>query len=141
MVRENASFPRVMSSLADSFGRECVPVQLPVGSEADFTAVINLLDPSSDVPTGLGDEVEDARERLIEAAAESDDELEEKYLEGEEITQEELIRGLRAGLRSGDFVPVLFGASQNEHWYCRDIGRNRGSSSGTKRKRGCRRTR
>ena len=112
MDRENASFSRVMSSLADSFGRECVPVQLPVGSEADFTAVINLLDPSSDVPTGLGDEVEDARERLIEAAAESDDELEEKYLEGEEITQEELIRGLRAGLRSGDFVPVLFGASQ-----------------------------
>ena len=112
MDRENASFSRVMSSLADSFGRECVPVQLPVGSEADFTAVINLLDPSSDVPTGLGDEVEDARERLIEAAAESDDELEEKYLEGEEITQEELIRGLRAGLRSGNFVPVLFGASQ-----------------------------
>ena len=112
MDRENASFSRVMSSLADSFGRECVPVQLPVGSEADFTAVINLLDPSSDVPTGLGDEVEDARERLIEAAAESDDELEEKYLAGEEITQEELIRGLRAGLRSGDFVPVLFGASQ-----------------------------
>ena len=112
MDRENASFTRVMNSLADSFGRECVPVQLPVGSEADFTAVINLLDPSSDVPTGLGDEVEDARERLIEAAAESDDELEEKYLEGEEITQEELIRGLRAGLRSGDFVPVLFGASQ-----------------------------
>ena len=112
MDRENASFSRVMSSLADSFGRECVPVQLPVGSEADFTAVINLLDPSSDVPTGLGDEVEDARERLIEAAAESDDELEEKYLEGEEITQEELFRGLRAGLRSGDFVPVLFGASQ-----------------------------
>ena len=112
MDRENASFSRVMSSLADSFGRECVPVQLPVGSEADFTAVINLLDPSSDVPTGLGDEVEDARERLIEAAAESDDELEEKYLEGEEITQEELIRGLRAGLRSGDFVPVLFGSSQ-----------------------------
>ncbi|PKB64244.1 MAG: hypothetical protein BZY82_11605 [SAR202 cluster bacterium Io17-Chloro-G3] len=112
MDRENASFSRVMSSLADSFGRECVPVQLPVGSEADFTAVINLLDPSSDVPTGLGDEVEDARERLIEAAAESDDELAEKYLEGEEITQEELIRGLRAGLRSGDFVPVLFGASQ-----------------------------
>lgn len=112
MDRENASFSRVMSSLAESFGRECVPVQLPVGSEADFTAVINLLDPSSDVPTGLGDEVEDARERLIEAAAESDDELEEKYLEGEEITQEELIRGLRAGLRSGDFVPVLFGASQ-----------------------------
>ena len=112
MDRENASFSRVMSSLSDSFGRECVPVQLPVGSEADFTAVINLLDPSSDVPTGLGDEVEDARERLIEAAAESDSELEEKYLEGEEITQEEVIRGLRAGLRSGDFVPVLFGASQ-----------------------------
>ena len=112
MDRENASFSRVMSSLADSFGRECVPVQLPVGSEADFTAVINLLDPLSDVPTGFGNKVEDARERLIEAAAESDDELEEKYLAGEEITQEELIRGLRAGLRSGDFVPVLFGASQ-----------------------------
>ena len=112
MDRENASFPRVMSSLSDSFGRECVPVQLPVGSESDFTAVINLLDPSSDVPAGLGDEVEDARDRLIEAAAESDEELEEKYLEGEEITQEELIRGLRAGLRSGNFVPVLFGASQ-----------------------------
>ena len=105
--RENADFEQVLDNIVESFGRECVPVQLPIGSEADFKEVVNLLDPDAKVPDNLTDQAEEARERIIEAAAESDDELAEKYLEGEDLTQDEIIRGLRKGVIEGTFFPVL----------------------------------
>ena len=105
--RENADFEQVLDTIVESFGRECVPVQLPIGSEADFKEVVNLLDPDAKVPDNLTDQAEEARERIIEAAAESDDELAEKYLEGEDLTQDEIIRGLRKGVIEGTFFPVL----------------------------------
>lgn len=105
--RENADFEQVLDTIVESFGRECVPVQLPIGSEADFKEVVNLLDPDAKVPDNLTDQAEEARERIIEAAAESDDELAEKYLEGEDLTQDEIIRALRKGVIEGTFFPVL----------------------------------
>ena len=105
--RENADFEQVLDSIVESFGRECVPVQLPIGSETDFKEVVNLLDPDAKVPDNLTDQAEEARERIIEAAAESDDELAEKYLEGENLTQDEIMRGLRKGVIEGTFFPVL----------------------------------
>ena len=105
--RENADFDQVLETIVESFGRECVPVQLPIGSETDFKEVVNLLDPNAKVPDNLTDQAEEARERIIEAAAESDDELAEKYLEGEDLTQDEIIRGLRKGVIEGTFFPVL----------------------------------
>ena len=105
--RENADFEQVLDTIVESFGRECVPVQLPIGSEADFKEVVNLLDPDAKVPDNLTGQAEEARERIIEAAAESDDELAEKYLEGEDLTQDEIIRGLRKGVIEGTFFPVL----------------------------------
>ena len=105
--RENADFDQVLETIVESFGRECVPVQLPIGSETDFKEVVNLLDPNAKVPDNLTDQAEEARERIIEAAAESDDELAEKYLEGEDLTQDEIIRGHRKGVIEGTFFPVL----------------------------------
>lgn len=105
--RENADFDQVLETIVESFGRECVPVQLPIGSETDFKEVVNLLDPNAKVPDNLTDQAEEARERIIEAAAESDDELAEKYLEGEDLSQDEIIRGLRKGVIEGTFFPVL----------------------------------
>ena len=111
--RENSDFDRVMEALVEAFGRECVPVQLPIGSEADFSGVVNLLDPNADVPDDLADEAEEARERIIEAAAESDEELADKYLEGEELTQEEIYAGIKAGMSEGTFIPVLATSALN----------------------------
>ena len=111
MDRENADFHRVLDSVTETFGRQCVPVNLPIGSEADFSGIVNLLDPDSDVPEGLQDQVEAARDRLVEAVAETDDDLATKYLEGEQLTQEELIHGLRQGVSSGTIVPILVGAA------------------------------
>ena len=100
--RENTDFGR---------GRACVAVQVPVGSEADFSGVVNLLDPDAGVPDGLESEVEEARERLVEAIAETDDDLATKYLEGEELTSEEIVAGLKQGIASGEIVPVMAGAA------------------------------
>ena len=112
--RENADFQRAMDAVTDRFGRECVAVQLPIGAESDFSGVVNLLDPNADIPAELADEAEQARERLIEAVAEADDDLATKYLEGEEITQAELIAGLKQGIADGMIIPVLVGASTSQ---------------------------
>ena len=108
--RENVDFERVLSLVVDSFGRGCVPLQVPIGSEADFSGVVGLLDGGADVPSEVAAQVEAARERLVEAVAEADDDLATKYLEGGSLTPEELTRGLKAGVASGAIVPVMLGA-------------------------------
>ena len=108
--RENADFSSVVAALQDRFGRHLVPVQLPIGAESSISGVINVLDPNSEVPSGQESEFEEARERLIEAVAEIDDDLADKYLEGEEITQEEMVSGVKQGLMEGTLVPILTGA-------------------------------
>ena len=114
MDRENADFDRIMGEISERFGRECVPVQIPIGAESAFSGVVNLLDPDADVPDDIADIVEEARERVIEAVAEADDALADKYLEGEEITQSEMIGGLKQGIADGLIIPVLVGASPSE---------------------------
>ncbi len=109
--RENTDFGRVLDSLSETFGRACVAVQVVVGAEADFSGVFNLLDPDAAVPDGLESEVDEARERLVEAVAETDDDLATKYLEGEELTSEEIVSGLKQGIASGEIVPVMAGAA------------------------------
>ncbi len=119
--RENASFPRTAERLVQRFGKRVVPLQIPVGAESGFHGVVDLLHmqahlwnggemSSGEVPAELAEEAAAARERLIEAAAESDDALVEKYLEGGTLTQEELVAGLHAGVRAGTLVPVLAAA-------------------------------
>ena len=110
MDRENADFQNVMASLSERFGKQCVAINLPVGAEADFSGMVNLLDPDGEIPEALKDEAKAARERLVEAVAETDDDLATKYLEGEPLSQEELAQGLRQGVASGAIVPVLAGA-------------------------------
>ena len=109
--RENADFQRVLDSLVSAFGRRCTPIQVPIGSEADFSGAVNILDQDSDVPEQLSGQVEEARERLVEAVAETDDELTTKYLEGGSLSAEEIARGLKQGMVSGTIVPVMVVAS------------------------------
>ena len=112
--RENSDFYSVVESLQERFGRHLVPVQIPVGAEADFSGVVDLLDADADVPGEVADAVEDARERLTEAVAEIDDALADKYLEGEEITHDEMVEGIKQGLMTSELIPILVGSPLNE---------------------------
>ena len=120
MNRENANLDRALEALREAFGKNFFPVQLPIGTEGDLAGVVDLVKmqavmgpdgKSADIPADLADQVEEARVQLIEAAAEADDELIMKYLEGEELTQEEIRQGLRATILSGTAVPVLVTAA------------------------------
>ncbi len=120
MDRENADFFQTLSQLQSFFGKKCAPLQLPIGAQSSFEGVVDLLtlkgfrgEKGSEgaVPDSLSDQVARYREQLVEAIAEADDELLNKYLEGEELSPEELTRGLRAGIASGSVVPVLAGAA------------------------------
>ena len=114
MDRENANFERNVRELQDIFGSRCVPFQLPVGEAQDFTGLVSVIDPPADIPAGVIGDFDAARERLIEAVAESDDALADKYLEGEEITAEEVTAGSREAIRNGDLIPILVtSATQN----------------------------
>ena len=107
MDRENADFNRNVADIQATFGRQCVPFQIPVGEADSFKGVVNVAGPNADVPADVADEVEAARERLIEAAAESDDELADRYLSGEELTAEEIESALRGAVLRGELVPIL----------------------------------
>ncbi len=116
MDRENADFNAVLSQAQKLWGPKCLPVQLPIGSHQNFQGVVDLLTMKAyvgekaeekDVPGDLAAQAESLREKLIEAAAETDDALIAKYLEGEQLTAEELAKGVRAGVANGSIVPVL----------------------------------
>ncbi|MBN2075108.1 MAG: elongation factor G [Dehalococcoidales bacterium] len=119
MDRENVDFIRTVSELQEKFGIHCVPIQLPIGSQANFQGVVDLLTLKSytgtegkegEVPADMKDQVETYREKLIEAAAEFDDTLLEKYLGGEDLSMEELNNGLKQSVAAGKVVPILAGS-------------------------------
>ena len=109
--RENSDFQQALESIRSNFGRGCVPFQIPVGSEQNFTGMIDVLNPGDEVPAELASQVEEAREMLIEAVAETDDDLATKYIEGEELSQEEISGAVREAIISGHIVPVFLGSA------------------------------
>jgi elongation factor G len=120
MERENIDYGRVVDQVSAKFDVVAVPVQLPIGSQADFQGVVDLLTEKAymgekgtegPVPDDMADEVEEARMVLIEAAAEGKDELMEKYFEEETLSQDEIVQGLKLRIGQGDLVPVLCGSA------------------------------
>ncbi len=118
--RENADFAAAVQQVQDRFGKRCVPLQVPIGAQDAFEGVVDLLEQKAyrgekaepgDAPDALSADVASYREQLIEAVAESDDELLNKYLEGGDLTAEELQRALRTGVASGSVVPILVGSA------------------------------
>ncbi|MEC9013566.1 MAG: elongation factor G, partial [Chloroflexota bacterium] len=107
MDRENANFAKNVADIQASFGRKCIPFQVPLGEANEFKGVISIIDPPSDIPSEVVADVESARERLIEAAAENDDELGDRYLNGLEISHEEIIAAIRTAIRTSNLVPIL----------------------------------
>ena len=121
MDRENADFQRCLDALKEKFEADFIPIQLPIGSQADFEGIVDLITikaylgskaEEGESPASLQGEIDDYRLQLIEAAAESEDELIVKYLEGEEeLTEEEIRRGLKARIADHSVVPVLCGSA------------------------------
>jgi len=125
MDRENADFFTAVESFRSSFGNGVVPVQMPVGAEARFRGVIDLITMKAyvsaggatnqtqveDVPADLRSRADDMRVAVVEAAAEHDDDLLMKYLEGETLTEDEIKKGLRAGVIARKLFPVMCGSA------------------------------
>jgi elongation factor G len=119
--RDRASLERTLESMRTSLGRACVPIQLPIGQEKDFTGVVDLVamqaytfpgDESGKmttgaIPAGLQEAAKAARDALIEMVAEADDSLMEKFFEAGTLTQEELSGGLSRAIAAGRLYPVL----------------------------------
>ena len=126
MDRAGADFRMVVNQLKERLGANPVPLQMTIGAEEEFRGVIDLVKNKAiiwneddmgmtfeyeDVPADVADVVEEMREYLIEAAAEANEELMEKYLEGAELTEEEIKQGIRARTLANEIVPVLGGSA------------------------------
>ncbi len=126
MDRAGADFERVVAQIRGRLGANAIPIQLPIGAEEDFEGVIDLVKMKavrwevdnmgqahieSEIPDELRPAAEAAREVMIEAAADGSNELMEKYLGDGELTNEEIMAGLRAGTIANKLVPVLCGSA------------------------------
>jgi elongation factor G len=119
MDRENAHFYKVLDELRGKFNANFAPMQLPVGQANDFSGIVDMVEQKAyafgpdgkpeeiPIPGKLSEVIGEYREKLIEAAVEADDELMMKYLEGEELTAEEVKSGLKKGIAAAKIVPVL----------------------------------
>jgi elongation factor G len=120
MDRENVDFFRTVQQLQAKFGPGCLPVQLPIGSQDTFQGVVDLFTMKAytgsegkegDIPAALQSQAASYREKLVEAVAEGDDKLIEKYLGGEPLTSQELFSGLHKGMAEGRLAPVFAGSA------------------------------
>ena len=109
MDREHADYDGTMNEIRSQLGSRCAALNLPVGSESSFSGVADLL--SDSVPGDLEAASAQARDKLAEAVAETDDDLTLKYLDDGELTTEEIRAGLHAGVVSGAVAPVLAGSA------------------------------
>ncbi len=127
MDRVGADFYEVERQIRERLKANPVPIQLPIGAEDNFQGVIDLVKMKAivwdqdaamgsayheeEIPADLTDKAEEYREKLIEAAAEADDELMDKYFEGEELTNEEIMRGIKKGCIDMSIIPMTCGTA------------------------------
>ena len=117
MDRENANYDKVLADLREAFHQDIVPLIIPVGAQSKFSGVVDLISrkylkgakgEEAPLPPEMAAEVERAREKLVEAAAEGEDGLMEKFFAGEELTMDELLRGLRNSIRNRCEIGLVF---------------------------------
>lgn len=125
MDNENINYVELIEEMKAEFGAKIAPFVVPIGDGEEFRGYVNVVDMvgrviegpdvlDAPIPAELEDRVAAVREMLIESVAESDDELLEKYFEGEEFTEEEIRQGLRQGVLNGDVVPVVVGSAEKQ---------------------------
>lgn len=122
MDKENASFSRAIAEIEKSFETEAIPLQIPIGSGDTFKGIVDITNmkafnftdgkaKETEIPAEMIAEAEVFRKKLIEKIAEADDALLERYLEGGELTKEEIIKGIKEGSLTRRFIPVSCGAA------------------------------
>ena len=113
--KDNSDFFRCVEQIRSAFGKNCIPFELPVGSQASFSKVLNLrTTPETEVPAELKDQFKSCHDSLEEAAAEQDDKLLEEYLGGQKLTVEEITKGTHVGVARGATVPIYCGCAEKE---------------------------
>ena len=119
---EKADYAKVLDQLKTSFGKSIAPFLVPIKEEGKINGFVNVVDMKArrfdgenvveiPVPDGLDDEIAPVRDMILEAVAETDDELMDKYFNGEEFTQDEIFRALRHGTKRRQIVPVMCGSA------------------------------
>jgi elongation factor G len=121
--RENSSFRRTLEQLREAFGKGVAPLSLPLGREHDFKGIISVIDEAAfeydssgspsevPVPDDRKERVEEVRTDLLDSVAESNDELLERYLEGGEITREEIVKAIHDGIDEATMFPAMVGSA------------------------------
>ncbi|SHJ83029.1 translation elongation factor 2 (EF-2/EF-G) [Clostridium amylolyticum] len=122
--RENSDYDKVLAQLKDHYGISVVPIQYPIGKEADFKGVINIISRTAtvynpktkkmepaDIPAELEEKVDECKQMVMEAVAETDEVLLDKYFSEGELSDEEIYKGLINGCVSGDIAPVMCGSA------------------------------
>lgn len=122
MDKENANFESALETATEVFGTNLTPVQIPIGKEASFKGIVDLINMKAttfadgkpkqeDIPADLQDQAGKYREKLIDLVAEADDQLLEKYLEGEELTPDQIKKGLRIAIFNRSLIPITCGSA------------------------------
>ena len=120
MDRDNANFLSTLEGIQATLSPRCLPLQLPIGSQKDFQGIIDLVtmkayigadSQEAEIPSALKEQAEASREKLIETAVEIDDELINKYLEGEAVNNEEIFAAVKKSTLAGKLVPVFVGST------------------------------
>ena len=122
LERDNADYEGLIDTLHKRYGRKIINTQIPIGHQAAFSGVLDLLNMKvykgkdrgveiEDVPAGYADDAAERRDKMMDAAAEGDDDLALKYLEGETLSEEEIEHGLLVGVETGRVVPLLLGSA------------------------------
>jgi elongation factor G len=120
MDRDNADFLSTLKGIQSKLSPKCLPIQLPIGSQKDFKGIVDLVtmkayigadSQEAEIPSALQEQAKASREKLVEAAVEMDDELINKYLEGETISNEQILAAIRKSTIAGKLVPVFVGSA------------------------------
>jgi elongation factor G len=122
MDKDNANFPRAVGEVEKAFDTEALPLQLPIGSGDSFRGIVDLIKmkaftfsggkpQEADMPSDMSEEIQEYRKKLIEKIAESDDDLLERYLEGDTLKDDEIVKGIKEGSLTKKFIPVTCGSA------------------------------
>jgi elongation factor G len=119
MDRENANFASTLEQIQSKLNTRCLPIQIPIGAQKEFKGVVDIISKKAysgapikeiEIPASMSADIDSAREKLIEAVVEIDDEIMTRYLDGGEITTEEIYKCLKASTLQGSIIPVLAGS-------------------------------
>lgn len=124
MDRENADFDKALEEMKNSFGMSIVPIQYPIGKESNFSGIVDVISKTAvkynsktskvesiDIPDELVNKIEECKQMIMEAVAETDEELLDKYLNDGELCDEDIYDGLIKGCAQGEIAPVLCGSA------------------------------